>query len=167
VAYGESAALDRDGEHAARTPVYWVAQRLGTGERFVCVIQPAAPLEDDFLGHLELTRENFSQAHSLSNARRLWAAFRRPGDAVVVYNTGTARLLESLCTSPAGCLVLKSVDFKRQRRYASLDELVAELRLPIEPAQDPGRAGKRLANAIALVRHFNALARLNPTIDLR
>ncbi len=157
VAYGESAAGGRGCDRVPRYPVFWVAQRFGTGERFACAIQPDFPLQESFLGHLELTHEHFSQALSPDEFCRSWAAFQRPSDTLVVYSHNTAHLLTRISANCTPCLVLKSVDFNPQQRYRSLDELLTGEGLVSAPAQHPGRAGKRLANALALVRHLNIL----------
>jgi DTW domain-containing protein YfiP len=157
VAYGESASRRSDKDRTPRMPVSWVAQRLGTGERFSCLIQPQFPLQESFLGHLELSREDFSQALSLDEARDAWQAFLRPDDSVAVYNQAVARLLTHLGEPSTPCLVLRSVDFNAQQHYTSLDELLAAEGIDVAPAQHPGRAGKRLANVTAFVRHLNVL----------
>jgi DTW domain-containing protein YfiP len=159
VAYGESAAGERGCQPVPRYPIYWVAQRLGTGERFACAIQPELPLQESFLGHLELTRGDFSRALSPAEFRASWAAFQRPRDTLAVYSPSTARLLTRINAHSTPCLVLKSVDFNPLRRYGTLDELLTAEGLVSGPAQHPGRAGKRLANALALVQHLNRLGR--------
>lgn len=157
VAYGESVADDRDCKRTARVPVYWTAQRLGTGERFASAIQPRVPLQNSLHGHFELTEEHFRNASPLAEVRAAWEAFQRPDDIVVVYNTSTARLLAQLTNRFIPCLVLKSVDFNPHRRYSTLDELVAAEGLTVAPAQHPGRAGKRLASVVALIGHLRLL----------
>jgi DTW domain-containing protein YfiP len=159
VAYGESAPGEPGNEKALRLPIYWVAQRVGTGERFACVIQPQCPLQESLLRHLEMSREDFSTALSLEEARKSWAAFLRPSDTLAVYNQGAARLLNQISTKAIPCLVLKSVDFNPHQRYGTLDELLIAEGLGVPAVQHPGRAGKRLANVLALVRHLNALGR--------
>jgi DTW domain-containing protein YfiP len=158
VAYGESVSREHRSQRHPPAPLYWVAQRLGTGERFACAIRPDTPLQDALLGHLELTREDFSHALSLADVRASWAAFQRPGDIVAVYNQGVARLLEQISGISVPCLVLKSADFDRERRYRTLDELMHGEGIPVAAPEHPGRAGKRLANAVAFVRHLHALA---------
>ncbi len=157
VAYGESAAAERGCKPVSRSPVYWAAQRLGTGERFACAIEPQVPLLDAILGYLELTQEDFVRALSLDEARTAWAEFHRQDDILVVYNHSTARLLTQITKQFTPCLVLKSVDFNPQRRYGTLDELVAAEGLAVVPAQHPGRAGKRLASVVALIGHLRVL----------
>ena len=161
VMYGESVPEsvpdDRGSKHIARVPVYWTAERLGSGERFACAIQPPARLPSSLLGHFELTEEHFRNALSLAEARTAWQAFERPADVRVVYNTSTARLLARLTNRSAPCLVLKSVDFNPDRRYGTLDELVAGEGLAVASPQHPGRAGKRLASITALIEHLRTM----------
>ena len=99
-------------------------------------------------------------AGALSHAefRAAWRAFQRPGDTLAVYNQGTAQLLRDIRADFTPWLVLKSVELNLDRRNRALDELLAELQVVVGPAQHPGRAGQRLANALALARHLNALA---------
>ncbi|MBL9123631.1 MAG: DTW domain-containing protein [Planctomycetaceae bacterium] len=156
VAYGESTAGGSD-RLARPQPIYWVAQRLGTGERFGCRIQPRSPLDDALLGHLELSRGDFASALPMAAARAAWNSFVRPGDIVAVYNQGTRRLLDELSGTPLRSLLLKGIHLRGQRRYSTLDDLISGEGLTPAPAEHPGRAGKRLANAIALVRHLIAL----------
>ena len=139
VAYGESTPKF-GGKQAQPLPVYWAARRLGTDEHFACAIEPRVSLEDNLLGHWELTQEDFLRALSLDEASAAWAAFQRPDDILVVYNHSTARLLAHIARQSTPCLVLKSVDFNPQRRYSTLDELVAVEGLESTPAQHRGRA---------------------------
>ena len=159
VAYGESAAGKRGERPAPRPPVYWVAERLGTGERFTSAIRPESPLHDSFLAHLELTEEDFAAALSPDEFRASWEAFLRPGDTLAVYAQSTLRLLEHIGGESAKCLVLKSVSFNPDRQHGTLDELLAAQELASPTARHPGRAGKRLANAVVLAQHLNALGR--------
>lgn len=157
VAYGEAAPLEPDNERSPRLPIYWVAERLGTGERFECAIQSSVPMSDRFLGHLELTETHFREARTLDEARTAWGAFRRRGDILAVYNSGVARLQGHLGELADPCLVLKSIDFNPQQHYQTLDELIEGEGLVVPPARHRGRAGKRLASAATLVRHLHAL----------
>ena len=159
VAYGESAAGERGGKRVARPPVYWVAERVGTGERFSSAIEPESPLQDSFLAHLELTEEDFSAAASIEEFRKSWAAFLRPGDTLAAYAQSTLRLLKHIGGESPGCLVLKSVSFNPDGQHGTLDELLTAQGIASGPARHPGRGGKRLANAVALARHLNALGK--------
>jgi DTW domain-containing protein YfiP len=137
-------------------PAYWVAERLGTGELFSARIAPPVPPDDGLLGHWELTAADFAVALSPAEAAAAWKAFARPTDVLTVFNQGAARLAQTL--APASCLVLKSVDLHPDRRYATLEELLVTEQIPVPPALHPGRAGRRLANLAAYVRHLHALA---------
>jgi hypothetical protein len=158
VAYGESAAGERGRKRIAGPPIYWVAQRLGTGETFSCTLIPPRPLDNAFLEHLELTRANFDTALSLDEARIRWAQFQRPNDVVAVFHSGTALLFSYLARDRAPCLVLKSVDLEPNPNQLLLEGFLSSPRVPVAPAQNPGRGGRRLAEAIEYVRHLNAVA---------
>lgn len=157
VAYGESAeGGQRQAPGIAKKrlpPVYWVAERLVTGERFGTTVQSSQPLSESFLRHLELAESHFAGAPTLADASQAWQAFLRPQDLVVVYHGGAARLHEQLAGHTQPCLILKSIDDAPGEPARSLEELVAQRQVTPGPAHFPGRAGRRLANAVAYV-HF-------------
>jgi DTW domain-containing protein YfiP len=157
-AYGESTSRDPAAPDAPRLPISWVAERLGTGERFSCLMKPPGEISDELVGHLEFARDDWGRACSLDEARAAWRAFLRPTDVLTVYNQAVARLAGQLHDETA-CLVLKSVKFQAGRSYSTLDELLAGEGITPAAPRHPGRAGKRLANLSALVRHLHALAR--------
>jgi tRNA-uridine aminocarboxypropyltransferase len=157
VAYGESACGVPGTRRTPRSPIYWVAQRLGTGECFARAIQPNSPLTKTFLGHLELTPADFADALSNAEFRTAWSAFLRPTDIVAVYSQSTARLLKHVGADFAKALVLKSIPFNPHRPNGTLAEVLAAEGQVAAPPQHPGRAGKRLANAVALTQHLNAM----------
>ena len=160
VAYGESACGVPGTKRTPRSPIYWVAQRLGTGESFVRAIQPNSPLTDAFLGHLELSRDDFAGAVSHDEFRTSWADFVRPTDTLAVYCQSTARLLKHIDADFTKCLVLKSIPFDPQRPSGILTEVLAAQNVVSLPPRHAGRAGKRLANAVALTRHIAELGRV-------
>jgi hypothetical protein len=158
VAYGEAAAGERGRKRVAGMPVSWVAQRLGDGASFACTLVPPRPLSDPFLKHLELARADFDGALSLAEARRRWAQFRQPGDIVTVMHPGTAQLFSSIASVPAACLVLKAIDLKSILDPPTRAEISAAADNHFAAPHALGRATKRLAIDISLVRHLNALA---------
>ena len=157
VVYGEANPGERGQRRLPAPPIYWVAQRLGTGECFTCVLQPQQPLSDSHLELFELSTQDFSAASSPDDARQRWAEFQQPCDHYFVYNQGTADLLKELCPGAVNCQVLKAVNFHPHRHYHTLDELIAGEGLLAPAPLHRGRAGKRLANAVALVRYLHAL----------
>jgi DTW domain-containing protein YfiP len=158
VAYGESAVGERGRKRIAGPPISWVAQRLGSGETFSCVLTPPRPLDDVFLGHLKRTRGDFAAALSLNEVRLQWAQFQRPGDVVTVFHPGTARLFSYLAGDRDSCLVLKSVDLESIPGRPTWEGFLPAPGIPVAAAPNLGRAGQRLANSIAFVRHLSALA---------
>jgi hypothetical protein len=156
VAYGESSPGERGSRRTSQPPVYWAAQRLGSGEQFDCAIRPETPLPAAFLDRLELTADDFAQAPTLSEARALWSAFRRPGDILAVYHPGAARLLRQIGSDEAPCLVLKSIDLPSKPGRAELDNSgLDNMATDSGSMLLPGRAGKRLAKSIAYARHLS------------
>ncbi len=155
VAYGECAPGEKGlGKREAAPPICWVARRLADGSEFACTLIPRQPLSDVVLGHLELTNDHFAAALSVTEAKRRWAAFQRPGDIVAVFQPGTAELLSHLVDGPWPCLVLKSIDLKSLPESADVVEAAHEFALLKQPL---GRATKRLTAAINLVRKLNAI----------
>jgi hypothetical protein len=116
-------------------------------------------LDDVFLGHLELTREDFGSALSLDEARQRWARFQRQSDVVMVFHPGTARLYSYLAGDRNPCLVLKSVDLESNPSQPIVETFSPAQGFPVAAWEKTGRAGKRLANTIAFVRHLIALAK--------
>ena len=162
VAYGESA--EGGPRHAPAIakkrlpPIYWVAERLVSEERFGTTIRPDQPMDETFLNHLELTQAHFEDALSLADASAHWRAFLRPHDVVVVYHGGAARLHEQLTGGSHPCLILKSIDVPPDSAARSLEELVAREQPSQGPTHFAGRAGRRLANAITFVQFLHGLA---------
>ena len=159
VAYGESVPRDPANPRAPRAPVYWVAERLGTGERFSCRIELNCVVDEALLEHWRLSREDFVHAVTLPEACVAWSAFLRPTDVLTVFNQGVARLVEQLGGDAAACLVLKSVDFGADHRYTTLDAWSAAAEIVAAAPSQPGRAGRRLANLAAFVRHLHVVGR--------
>jgi DTW domain-containing protein YfiP len=158
VAYGESPQGQRSGKRIEGPPISWVAKRLASGEAFSCLLTPPQPLDDVFLNHLALTRADFSAALSLEEARQQWARFRRPNDTVAVYLPSTARLLSYLEENRDCCLVLKSVDLTKSSLETVGDGAASSNNGMVSSKIFPGRAGLRLASAIAYVDELIALA---------
>jgi DTW domain-containing protein YfiP len=146
VAYGES-SHGRNDSTGPRQPVYWVAQRLGTGESFECAIQSPASNVPSFLQHLELCPADFRDAVSPEGFSKAWQKFLKPTDTLAVFNQSTVRLLSSSGAVCTPYITLKSVDI--QRDSSTLDGILKSLKLTPVSVSQKGRAGRRLGNAIA------------------
>jgi len=154
VAYGE-AIPGRPGQRtAAPSPVNWVAQRLGTTERFSCRLQQQQPLSDAALEHMRLSAADSGAAVSVVEFRRRWDQFLRRNDVLIVYHHRTYQLLRHIEASQPHCLVLKSIFGKWQAGFHSLEELMAAEGLTLPTAEDKSRASERLEMAIAMVEHL-------------
>ena len=162
VAYGESSAGQRGRRPAPLSPIYWVAERLGSGERFATAIESDKTLNDAFLSHLKLGAEHFESAMTPEQFRSSWQAFLQPNDTLAVYHQSTVRLLKNIGGKAVTCHVLKSVDFTAHR--GTLENVISAEGIAIGPVNHAGRAGERLAKAVALVRHLHGLAQAEPTI---
>lgn len=162
--YGETAPGYNDRSNSSHcdsavwhAPVYWVAERLVSGERFECAIQPPIELTSTFLNHLELSPETFEHSKSMVAFRDEWAAFLRPTDTLAFYYSNIAKLLSDLGGMPYPQLHLKCIKLDKGNAK-TLDEMLHHLGIVPEQGRCSGRAGKRLANTIALTNHLNALS---------
>ena len=162
VAYGESepgkAGCKRSPRgRDKRQPVYWVAQRLGSGEQFRCLIEPRVVLPESFLNHVGLPAEAWNDAKSVDDFRQAWSSFLKPTDTVALYHQSTMRLLSNVDATPPQGVILKSIKFNQSGLYRTLDRYLDAQNILTDTPAHPGRAGQRLANAIAMVRHLNTL----------
>lgn len=155
VVYGEAAHGNNDTRSKNRKPIYWVAQRLGTNEAFECAIRPDTTLCAEFLQHLQLESSVFTTAADTDEFVSRWRTFLRPTDTVVAFNDSTLRLLRVSNAEFVSSIALKAVDLKLNS--SRLDDIVQELELVPEPVNQKGRAGLRLANAIAFCRYLQKL----------
>ena len=155
VAYGEAAPvnLGKWNKKTRRTPVYWVAKRLATGEKFSSTVQSPTPLTEPFLDNLQLGRKPFDSSLTLGEFNKSWRQFFNPDDILVVYNGSTHRLLSTAGFETPNMLELKAINFDPERSYSTLGEMFAAKNINREPVDFCGRAGIRLSNAATLV-HF-------------
>ena len=155
VAYGEAAHGLNGVRQKHREPIYWVAQRLGTGESFECAIKPRRQLDAKFLTHLELSAADFADALPPAEFRTAWQHFLRPTDTLAVFNDSTLRLLDTVDAVRSPSVTLKSVNLRHN--CSTLDELLVKLGLSPQDIPHHGRAGKRLAKAIAYTNYLHDL----------
>lgn len=135
-------------------PCYWVAERLVTGERFESAIRLNLPLTQTFLGHLQLTEETFSTAPELERVAHAWRSFLRPTDTIAFYYSNIPKLLAKLGPETPPTIHLKSVRMMAGKTK-TLEQLLSDLQLQTLDNGLSGRAGKRLANTLALVQHLH------------
>lgn len=158
VAYGE-ATPGQLGQHVDKPlPVNWVAQRIGTAERFSCQLQQQQPLTETALEHMGLSAEDFADALSQDEFRHQWSNFLHPNDVLIVYHQRTFQLLQHIDAAHSPCLVLKSIFGKWQIGFRSVEELMALEGLSLPVADNQSRATTRLNMSVALIEHLRNLS---------
>lgn len=154
VAYGESTPGRFGPRTATPSPVNWVAQRLGTAERFSCRLRQQPPLSDATLQHMRLSAADFDVAISQEEFCQRWNQFLRRHDVLIVYHPRTCQLLQHIEAAQPRCLVLKSIFGKRQAGCHSLEELLAVEGVALPTSEAKSRASQRLDMAVALIEHL-------------
>lgn len=140
-----------------RAPIYWVAERLGTGERFESALHPPFALSSTFLKHIELPGAVFEQAPSVDVVRQGWRAFLRPSDTIAFYYSNIPKLLDEMTGPCHPRLHLKSIQLS-ERPHKTLEQLLAALKVEVSPVACAGRPGKRLAATVALAVYLHSYA---------
>ena len=157
VVYGETTPGTKgDRGTKVHRPVYWVAERLVSGERFECAIKPPMALSPSFLGHLELNGSVFEQAPTMDEFRNAWQAFVLPSDIIAFYDSNIQRLLLEIGFYSNPFLHLKCIKKVSAfvRESAGFDGVSA-----VRPTSNHnGRAGRRLASSVALARYLYAVS---------
>ena len=158
VVYGESAPGIHEPIKAKnksnRAPVVWVAERLGTSERFERKIQPSIVLTKSFCDHLELSENDFAYAVSIDAFRREWESFLSPSDTLAYYYPNSPLLLDFIGGTVRPRIYLKSIQLHRVQKPGTLEEKLSALNVIPDTTHCDGRAGKRLSNTIAFIRYL-------------
>jgi DTW domain-containing protein YfiP len=140
--------------------VHWVGCRLSTGEVFDHVIAPELPLAPRTASYVELDEERIRGGDTRESVNAAWCGFVRDTDTLCFWGHYAAGLFASQGGDlPSNRLDLRGVsrDYAKAR-VGTLDEHVDRLVLAVHPPRTPGRAGRRLAQVIAVVDHFLRLA---------
>ena len=154
VAYGEATPGQPGQRTASPSPVNWVAQRLGTAERFSCLLLQKRPPSNAALDHMRLSSGDFDAAVSQDTFCHRWNHFLRRRDVLIVYHQRTCQLLRNVEASQPRCLVLKSIFSNLRVGFHSLEELVAVEEVTLPPSKNQSRAKQRLDMTVALVEHL-------------
>lgn len=155
VVYGEAAHGPQGIRSKQRAPVYWVAERLVSGETFECSLLPCTESSVEFLSHLELTSDDFATGLTRAEFAEQWHAFLRPDDTIAAFNQGTLQLLQTAGISIGHSLTFKAVNVCPES--TTLDQKLEQLNLTPGRSRQKGRAGRRLANAVCYAQYLNAL----------
>ncbi len=135
--------------------VQLVAHRVATGETFEAVIRPTYGLAPSTTYHLGLSAETFAAGMSRAEFLAAWARFTKPADLICAWGTyGMSLVAEHL---PPDRVDLRAAAHRLlHKKFGNLEELVATYGdLPV--VTEPGRAKKRLALSVRLVRAWQPL----------
>ena len=154
VAYGEATPGQKGRRRGAPLPVNWVAQRLGTTQRFSCRLQQREPLSETALKHMRLSAADADAAVSEEEFRHRWNQFLRRDDLLVVYHQRTCELLRRVRAVQPRWLVLKSIFGKWRDGFRCLEDLLEVEGLAIPASDGKSRADDRLDMAVRLVEHL-------------
>jgi DTW domain-containing protein YfiP len=159
VAYGEPVELSGRRDPERGELAVWMAHRPATGETFHAVVHPSRhPPSTEHLARLELGPEAWAAALTPEAFLASWRAFMRDGDRLCVWNRSTVRLLREATGLEPEALQLKASYCNLRGGHAgSLSEVVAREGLQGPALGLPGRAARRLAQAVA-VTHWLAQA---------
>lgn len=153
--HGEANAWPiRHPDHAPAETVMWTAHRPSTGETFECVIRPRRQLAPSTANHLDVTREELMAGVDVAQWQSRWRAFVREDDVFVQWGTFTGKLaLGCELPRPARLIELRSEALQQLRaKVGTVEECLAMIGGEAVPVGVRGRAGRRLAAQVAVLR---------------
>ena len=134
--------------------VHWLAHRPATGETYQAMVAPRRPLAPNTPSHVELAAGDLLAGSSAEAWRDSWQAFCRPDDVHVVW--GVFHL--DLAARDGLPLAAPAVDLRAQitpllqARARTVHDGLAPLGAAPVSLGLPGRAGRRLADLVAIVQ---------------
>jgi len=156
VVYGEAA---RGGPDTTSEFAYFVAQAVATGAHFECVVRTRAGLPTDLmLRYMGLPRERFEHGVTTSELCERWAAFLTGihTPMLAAWNQSTLELLHRVTGQSIPHISLKSAYRALHGTQAfSLDDVIAQQGLKLQEPTCSGRAGHRLASALAVSKFLH------------
>jgi DTW domain-containing protein len=143
--------------------VHWVAHRAATGQTFDVIAAPERPLSPSTTFHSGLTEDELRRGAPRSELFARFAAFCRPTDLLCAWGHYSHNLATaSGGTLPAGQLDLRAGAHRIvHRKLGSLEAYAATLGPPPPPLTG-GRAGRRLALLVQIIRAWHARAATLP-----
>lgn len=149
----------RDRERRRRDElVHWVAHRVATGETFELIVAPERPLSPSTSFHIELTDETLLAGCSRAELAERFARFLRPGDLLCAWGHHGLDLAIASGVAPVERLDLRAAAHRvAHRKLGNLEDYAASLG-PSPLSLAAGRAGRRLAMLVQVVRAWRAMA---------
>jgi DTW domain-containing protein YfiP len=153
---GRGARRDRD------ELVHWVAHRVATGETFDLVVAPDGPLSPSTAFHIDLAEHAIRGGAPRRELGPQFARFARPTDLWCAWGHHGIDLALAAGLAPAERLDLRD-EARRlaNRKLGSLEAWAAAFGPPPAPLAS-GRAGRRLALLVQLVRAWRTEAAEDP-----
>ena len=162
VVVGFEAARRSSGEHDALVIVQCVAIRVATGEVFQQFVRPPeARFPTPFhLQHMGLDPQLLEAGSTPHALREAWHRFIAPDDIVVAWNNSVLEALDTVVGLPRRWVHLKSAYRSHAKRVRGpLSVLIDQLQLERStPPQLLGRAGKHVADIVALLAYLQSRA---------
>jgi DTW domain-containing protein YfiP len=140
--------------------VHWVAHRVATGETFAQIVAPAGPLATSTAFHIELPEAAILGGAARGELGARFARFARPSDLLCAWGHHGLDLGLDLATA-AGIAPGERLDLRAaahrvaNRKLGSLEDYARALGPALAPLA-PGRAGRRLALLVQIVRAWRA-----------
>jgi DTW domain-containing protein len=135
--------------------VHWLAHRPATGETYQTIVAPRRPLAPSTPSHVDLPAPALLAGTTAEDWRASWQAFCRPDDVVLVWGVFhlDLALREGLpLPGPQPAIDLRPLMTPLlQERARTVHDGLAPLAAPPVPLGLPGRAGRRLADLVAIV----------------
>jgi DTW domain-containing protein YfiP len=130
------------------------ALRPSSGERFEAVIAPRRPLAPEVLAQLELPPERLRAGEPVAEALERFERFLRPGDLFCGWGPYPLRLLRAEGAAVRDFADVRLAMARRLRRRPGGVEQAVRLcgRPDLPPPIGPGRAGRRLASLVDVLR---------------
>lgn len=157
--YGDTTPLRTPTATRRRQLVRWTAVRPTTGEVFDRVVRPEhPPTSPAHLAHLGLAPSAFEAALTWDETVRQWSAFRRDADVILAWHPAQLTMAAWLQPDATGFALKILWSNHSGARCGKLEDLVDRLGLDVPTLPIPGRAGVRLAHALAVARHLAHVA---------
>jgi tRNA-uridine aminocarboxypropyltransferase len=139
--------------------VHWVAHRVATGETFDVIAAPQGPLSPSTTFHSELSEDALRRAAPRAALFAALARFLRPSDVLCSWGHYSPNLaVASGASLPGERFDLRTHAYAMaNRKLGSLEAYAATLG-PTPAPLTIGRAGRRLAMLVQIVRAWRALA---------
>jgi len=161
VGYGEANAWTRGSPLGGDAEVvHWVAERVRTGERFEALLAPRRPLSPSFEAHSRVPSELVLRGESFASFRERWSAFVRPRDLLLGWGYYASERLVAEGVGLPERMDLRELSRRQLRRKTGeVAACAAALGVAVPEAWAHGRAGARLAAAVAVTRALIEAAR--------